>query len=318
MQFFHVAPFRNAPKPSIAAIGNFDGLHLGHQALLTELLILAKQKNLTSTVILFEPQPLEFFQKNQASPRLQTLSEKLHFLQKFGVEQVICIRFDEKFAALSAQDFIEECLIKQWAVKALLVGEDFRFGHNRAGDIELLKRYQSLALLELFVMPEVKNNQLRISSTEVRRYLKQADFSKAAELLGRPYCITGKVMHGAKRGRLMNFPTANICLHHRHGSLHGVYAVYTKIDEAATLAGIANIGKRPTITQSSHSDWSLEVFLFSENDLDLYAKRISVECLVKVRDEKRFDSLDELKAQIQNDVAWVKDYLRVERSFNPP
>lgn len=306
MDFFHSFPFAQTPQASIASIGNFDGMHLGHQALLQQLIYFARQKNLKSTVILFEPQPLEFLRPNQSPARLQTLADKLVFLKEAGIDQVVALRFDQKLSHFSAEHFVEYWLVQQLAVQALLVGEDFRFGHKRLGSIDLLKQYEKQNLLTLFLLPLLKHQAVQISSTEIRRQLSLGDFAQAAQLLGRPFAMTGRVRYGAKVGRLLGFPTINIALHRKTSPLQGVYAVRVKIASNIVLSGIANIGVRPTIAESLEP--LLEVFLFTEKNLDLYTQRVTVEFLIKVRDEQRFDTLEALRAQIEEDVAWTQKY----------
>lgn len=308
MDLFHSPPFIYTPQASIASIGNFDGMHLGHQALLQQLIYLAQQKKLKSTVILFEPQPLEFLRSHQSPARLQTLTDKLSFLKKTGIDQVVALRFDQKFSHSSPEYFVEHWLMQQLAVQALLVGEDFRFGHKRLGSIDLLKQYEKQNLLEVFLLPLVKQQAIQISSTEIRRQLNLGDFAQATQLLGYPFVITGRVLHGAKVGRLLGFPTINVALHRKISPLQGVYAVRVKMADNTVLFGVANIGVRPTIVESLEP--VLEVFLFTEKNLDLYTQRVTVEFLIKVRDEQRFDSLEKLRAQIEQDVAWTQAYIK--------
>ncbi len=302
MWFFHHLPFIRPLQPSIAAIGNFDGLHLGHQALLKQLNILAKQKGYASTVILFEPQPQEFFHPSHAPARLQSLSEKLEGLKKFHIQQVICLSFNQALANRTPQAFIQQ--LENYQVKAVLVGQDFRFGKNRAGDIALLQQQKNL---ETLVMKEIcRDDAVRVSSTLVREALAKGDFRAAMALLGRPYTLSGKVMHGQKRGRLFNFPTANLFINRLRSPLHGVYVVKVYLTSGASVPGVANVGVRPTVSQEDR--WFLEVFLFTDEALALYGQRIKVEFVQKIREEKRFESFEALQAQIQQDVECAKDF----------
>lgn len=307
MRIFHSPPFIQEFEPSVATIGNFDGMHLGHQSLLQQVIACAKEKKLKSTVILFEPHPLEFLQPNNRPARLQTLSDKLFFLQKIGIDQVIVIRFTQKFSQLSPEQFVEEWLLKQFAVRALFVGTDFCFGHKRSGNMLLLKKYETQGLLTIFSMPLLKQDQTYVRSTEIRQQLQMGNFNEAAQLLGRPFVMTGRVMHGAKIGRLIRFPTINLALRRHVSPLHGIYAVRVWVD-AKMFLGVASIGVRPTVSQSGK--WLLEVFLFTKENVDLYARRVSVEFVAKVRNEEHFDSLAALQAQIEKDVAWVRGYFQ--------
>jgi riboflavin kinase/FMN adenylyltransferase len=310
MRYFHCQPFISPIERSVATIGNFDGMHLGHQQILQQLKNIAQKLTLPTTVILFEPQPQEFFLKDQAPARLQRLSDKLVFLKAAGIDQVVCLRFNQQIAGLTPQQFVEQILLQQLAVKALLIGEDFRFGKNRQGDINYLQHHHTQ--LAVHVIQDVCRSQVRISSTRIRELLSHAAFIDVTDLLGRPYRLTGKVIHGAKRGRQLNFPTANIPLLRIKSPLHGVYAVKVTLPDAVVAMGVANIGYRPTMHQGGA--WYLEVHLF--NDVtstvwDLYSQRLQVEFVQKIRDEMRFTSLDELQAQIGADVITAKQMLQL-------
>ena len=287
MRLYHCAPFAQAIQPSVAAIGGFDGMHCGHQAIFAQIKSYAKQRGLASSVILFEPQPKEFFAPDAHLPRLQSFAEKYAFLQNQGIDQLICLRFNKALAKFSAKDFVEKTLMQQLQIKALCVGEDFRFGHKQQGDVALLKQYAPQ--LELLVQQTIQDEKARMSSSRVREALSAGNFAHACQLLGRPYMITGRVIHGEKRGRLMAFPTANIQLN-RHGSpLRGVYAVKVYLPDQRCFLGAANIGVRPTVSDANHL--SLEVFVLTDEELLLYGQKLTVEFLSKIRDEKKFDSL---------------------------
>ncbi|MCD6047995.1 MAG: riboflavin biosynthesis protein RibF [Gammaproteobacteria bacterium] len=302
MKIFHVEPFITQPLPSIAAIGNFDGMHRGHQFILQELKAKARELGLASTVILFEPQPQEFFNPKNAPARLQSFRDKLAILQQFGIDQVICLRFNQVLADLPPENFLQ-LLKNHYHIEALMPGRDFCFGKNRAGNVAFLKA----AGEKIFEIPDVQESQQRVSSTRIRECLQTGDFLQAAKLLGHPYSISGKVGHGAKRGRLLDFPTANIALTRKRSPVHGVYVVAVQLPSGEKMYGVANVGVRPTV--ATEAAWFLEVFLFThQNDLNLYAQRIQVTFLHKLRDEKRFDSLDALKFQIQKDVDEALEY----------
>ena len=249
-------------QPCALAIGNFDGLHLGHQALLAKLTQTAKQQQLKSAVMTFEPHPREFFTPEQAPTRLASLREKLERFADAGVDIVYLCRFDKKFAALSSEDFIQKILIQSVNAKTVLVGEDFRFGAGRRGGIEDIAN----AGLQLIGLPQVNlaeaDIQQRVSSTRVRNALAAGQLQTAKNLLGRAYSISGKVVRGVQLGRKLGFPTANVHMRHERPALTGVYAV--KLDG---LEGVANLGVRPTV--SGVPKLLLEVHLFDFNG-DLY------------------------------------------------
>src|SRR5450830_786574 len=277
--------------PSALAIGNFDGVHLGHQALLTKLVDTARGQKLASVVMTFEPHPREFFTPEQAPARLTSLREKLEFFADAGVEQVYICRFNQRFSAITADSFMQDILKSVLNAQVILVGDDFRFGAKRHGGIVDLRD----AGFDIISVPEVKFGDVRISSTGIRDALKTGDLVQAKSFLGRDYSISGKVVHGAKRGRQLGFPTANVHMRHERPALTGVYAV--KLDG---LNSVANLGVRPTI--DGVKKLSLEVHVIDFNG-DLYGKHVHVQFLHKIRDEMKFDSLDALKAQIALDKA---------------
>lgn len=289
-------------EPCALAIGNFDGLHLGHQVLLAKLLETAKQQKLKSAVMTFEPHPREFFTPNQAPTRLASLREKLERFADAGVDVVYLCRFDQKFAALSSDDFIQKVLVHSVNAKAILVGEDFRFGAGRRGGVEDIAN----AGLNLISLPQVNLQesgvQRRVSSTRVRDALATGQLEVAKTLLGRAYSISGKVIRGAQLGRKLGFPTANVHMRHERPALTGVYAV--KLDGRE---GVANLGVRPTV--AGVPKLLLEVHLF-DFDGDLYDRHVHVEFFQKIRDEMKFDGLDALKAQIAKDAQVARNFFK--------
>lgn len=291
-RYFHSAPLRNRTL----AIGNFDGLHLGHQALLAKLVETAKQKNLSPAVMTFEPHPREFFSPQNAPARLSSLREKLEYFAEAGVQDVFLCRFNQAFSAISAQDFMQKILRESLATESILVGGDFCFGAKRQGTVQSFVQ----AGFDLLDFPPVEICGKRVSSTLVRDALATGDLEHARTLLGRPYSISGKVVHGAKRGRQLGYPTANVLMRHERPALTGVYAV--KLDG---LKGVANLGVRPTI--AGVPKLMLEVYVF-DFDGNLYDKHVHVEFFHKVRDEMKFESLDALKAQIGKDVLEAKSF----------
>jgi riboflavin kinase / FMN adenylyltransferase len=294
-----VQVFRHLPNktstPLVLSIGNFDGMHLGHQALLQASIHAASRASLTPAVMTFEPHPREFFTPLNAPARLCNLREKLEFFESAGIQKVFVCAFNQRFSAISAADFLH-ILRDKLNANTILVGEDFKFGAKRAGTIDDFKSNG----FDLVSMPRVDFNSERVSSTRVRDALFAGNLSLAAQLLGRNYSIAGRVVHGAKRGRELGFPTANIHMKHERPALTGVYAV--KLDG---LNSVANLGVRPTI--SGIPKLLLEVHVLDFNG-DLYDKHVHVEFLHKIREEMKFESLDALKAQIAKDIIVARDY----------
>lgn len=307
MLLYHTYPFAQSIDPSIATIGNFDGMHKGHINLLNDLKQLAKEHALKSTIIIFEPQPLEYLSPDKKPFRLQSFREKFIICRELNIDQMICLRFDDNLANLSPTIFIEEILKKHCQIKGLMIGEDFCFGRNRTGNVKFLQEYANSGNFILKIMPTVYDENKRISSTAIRLALQQADFLTAADLLQRPYTISGKVVHGHKKGRILGFPTANISLRSRHTKINGVYGVRVNFSEKnQSWLGIANLGSRPTIDDEKIK--ILEVFLFNAENLDLYGKRLEVEFLIKIRDEKKFTDLSSLKTQINKDIEFLQQW----------
>ena len=292
-------------KGVAATIGNFDGVHLGHQKLIKALKIKANQLNIPLVVILFEPQPREFFQKNTAPVRISSLREKLEILKSCDVDYVYCIKFDDTFAKTSAKDFARNYLFTLMKVKYLLIGADFRFGINREGTFSLLQEQALFYNAEVQVAPDFLVAQEKVSSTQIRKAFVCGNLDLAAKCLGRPYSLCGKVIYGDGRGRQWGIPTANINLQKRPLPLHGVFVVRIKIDFKAYY-GVANLGKRPTVDGSKNS---LEVHLF-EFEQQIYGKMIQVFFLHKLRDEIKFSAIDALIAQIHNDFKEAKIFLK--------
>lgn len=285
-------------------IGNFDGVHLGHQAILRHLREKADALNLPMAVMLFEPQPREYFMGANAPARLMRLRDKLYWLKQAGVDFVICVKFDRTFAAQTADEFIQDWLVRKLNVKFLSIGDDFRFGAARVGDFNLLQQAG-----ERFGFTVENNrsfclNELRISSTAIRQALANDDLQQAAKLLGKPYRIWGKVVHGKKLGRTISFPTANVRLQRQVNPIKGVFAVKVRLKNGEFFMGVANIGQRPTVNGVKQL---LEVYLFDFNQ-DLYGQNIEVEFCHKIRDEMKFPSITELKQQIESDVQSAKDF----------
>lgn len=291
------------PNGCALTIGNFDGVHLGHQQIITALLKQAQKLNLPSCLMSFEPLPQEYF-RDGAAARLTRLREKHCALQTQQLDQFLCIKFDHFLAELSAEDFIAEILVNKLNVKYLLIGDDFRFGKDRLGNFDLLKQAGETYGFIVEDSPSHCFEGERISSTRIRQALTNEQFELANKMLGRAYQICGKVAHGAKRGRTIGFPTANIRLLRHATPLNGVYAV-TLIDaQQQSHSGVANIGHRPTV---NGQHLQLEVHLF-DFDADIYGQQVCVEFKLKIRNEQRFDSFEALHQQIILDSQQAKQF----------
>jgi riboflavin kinase/FMN adenylyltransferase len=292
--------FRHFPlssnTPIGLTIGNFDGVHIGHQALIEKLIAESKKRKLTPAVMTFEPHPKEFFTPENAPTRLTTLREKLEFFLSYGIEKVFVCAFNQKFSNISSEVFIHQILTEQLKAELLIVGDDFRFGTKRQAGIEDLRKNA----FELFEIPEIDLNGKRVSSTRIREGLKEGRIEEVNQFLGRPYTISGKVVEGDKRGRQMGFPTANIHMKHLRPALTGVYAV-----KLENRNGVANLGVRPTI--SGTPKLLLEVHLLNFNE-DIYGQHVQVTFLEKIRDEMKFENIDALIEQIKKDVVHATRY----------
>ena len=295
MRVFRALPAA-ADAPIALTIGNFDGVHRGHQAMLTRLVEAAEDLELASAVMTFEPHPREFFAPTSAPPRLSSLRDKLDAFAAHGVGRTYVARFDASLAALSPQAFIDDVLGRRLGVRWLLVGQDFRFGKGRAGDVDTLRAGARAFSVE--AMRNVSVGDQRISSSAVRAALADGNPERAAALLGRPYRISGRVAHGAKLGRSLGFPTANLILKGKP-PLSGIFAVRVHGLGDAPRVGAASLGLRPTVEQRGVP--LLEVFIL-DFDEPIYGRRIAVDFLHKLRDEARFEDLDSLKRQISRDV----------------
>jgi len=288
----------------VLTIGNFDGVHLGHKQVIDALIKQAKILNCKAAVMVFEPQPQELFSPETAPARLCRLRDKYILLKSLGVERLICVNFNHKFAIQSAESFIEDLLVKKLGVKSLIIGDDFRFGKNRKGNYKMLLKAGQLFGFNVSDTSSYKIEKQRISSTEIRQALENNNLVRAELMLGRPYSIVGRVFHGDKRGRLLGFPTANVKLKRRVSPVSGVYVVKIRTDRGMYY-GVANIGSRPTVSGIRQQ---LEVHIF-DFDFDLYGQTIEVVLLKKLRKEINFDSLPVLKAQITTDCAQARQYI---------
>lgn len=304
MQVFRTVPER-AVSGTVLAIGNFDGVHLGHRALLERLTAKAAELGLPPAVMTFEPHPRELFSPDQAPARLTSLREKLNLLDACGVERAYVCHFSRKLASLTADEFVLRILVQGLAVRHLIIGDDFRFGRGRGGDFAMLQQAGIEHNFGVEAMHTVDIDGDRVSSSAVREALAAGDLEHAARLLGRPYCISGRVIHGDKIGRKLGFPTANIQLKRKRVPLTGVFAVTVSGLDKRHLAGAASLGVRPTLGQGLKS--VLEVHLF-DFDREIYGAHVTVHILHKLRDEAKYESLDALKAQIARDVDATRAY----------
>ena len=293
----------------VLSIGNFDGVHLGHCAVLSRLLIEAQRLQVPSTVLTFEPQPEELFSGDNAPARLSRLRDKFVQLDKLGLERLLCISFTHQFANLSAQSFIDELLIKRLDVKFLVVGDDFHFGYQRQGDFKLLKEAGEKHGFTVLDTQSLMQQKQRISSTRIRDLLASGDLQQAAQLLGRPYSITGRVGHGRKLGRTIGVPTANLFLKRRVSPVSGVFVVSILGVDDKVYQGVANIGQRPTVQGVRQQ---LEVHLFDFN-ADLYGMQLEVVLEKKLRNEVCFDTFAQLRIQINKDINQAREWQKLNK-----
>lgn len=281
----------------VATIGNFDGVHRGHQAVIGQLLEEAGKRGLPSTLVTFEPLPHEFFMEARSPARLTALRERLQQFALLGVDRVLILRFDANLAAQTPDDFIQHLLVDRLGVSAIIVGDDFRFGKGRSGDFNSLVQAGQRFGFEVLRQHTFALGDERVSSTRIREALAAGDLARVQNLLGRPYAISGRVRHGDKRGRSIGFPTANLSLPKGTPAISGVFAVEVSSAEGLDARGVANVGIRPTVDGRIPL---LEVHLFDFSG-NLYGHHLCVELRHKIRDERRFDSLDALKRQIRHD-----------------
>ncbi|MBV6411431.1 MAG: bifunctional riboflavin kinase/FAD synthetase [Burkholderiales bacterium] len=301
MRVFRGIPAR-ATHSTVLTIGNFDGVHRGHRALLARLTGLAQQAGLPAAVMTFEPNPREFFAPQSAPARLASLREKLQLLAECGVDQAYVCAFNQRFAALTADAFVER-IVRGLGVRHLMIGDDFRFGKGRSGDFALLQQAGKEHGFGVEAMETLVHEGERVSSSAVREALDAGDLEHAERLLGRPYCISGRVIHGQKLGRKLGYATANIQLKRLKAPLSGIFVVTVDGIDARQYEGVASLGVRPTVSASGKP--TLEVYIF-DFEGDLYRAHLRVNFLHKLRDEAKFDSLEALTAQIARDVADAK------------
>jgi riboflavin kinase/FMN adenylyltransferase len=294
-----------AAAPVALTVGNFDGVHLGHQAMLAELKRAAGRLGLPACVLTFEPHPREFFAPDKAPVRLTTLREKLELLAQCGVDRVHICRFNYRFAQIAAEDFIGEVVARGLGARWVLVGDDFRFGARRAGDVVMLKQAAPRRGFEVAALASIALEGERISSTAVREALAGGDLDRAGQLLGRAYSISGRVTRGDGLGRKLGFPTANVQMKHNRPPLTGIFTVRLHGAAREPLPGVASLGVRPTVKQGGAPVLEVHVLDFSG---DLYRRHVRVEFLHKFRDEEKYADLATLTKQIALDVENAKNY----------
>jgi len=293
--------------PVALTIGNFDGVHLGHRAMVGLLTEAAGERALRSCVMTFEPHPREFFAPDRAPTRLTSLREKLELLGKLGVAQVHVRRFDYDFARVTASEFVERVLMAELAARWVLVGDDFRFGARRQGDVDTLREALALKGVEVAQMPTVVLDGIRVSSTAVRERLAHGDLHGAAQLLGRPYSISGRVVSGERLGKRLGYPTANLQMKHNRPPLAGIFVVEVLGLGQQPLEGVASLGVRPTVVDKGAPVLEVHLLDFAR---DIYGTHLQVCFLHKLRDEEKFADLDILKRQIARDVEDARRFFR--------
>jgi len=289
----------------VATIGNFDGLHLGHQHIFQQLEAQSKQYQLPKVVISFEPLPTEFF-SGYKSQRIYPFRDKCQYLEQLGIDYFLCLRFNQSLAQMPAKDFVEKILLQTANVKALVIGDDFCFGKDRQGNFELLEKLGKASGMQVSKSVTLQDIDGRVSSTRIRQYLRSGDTESAGKLLGRKYCLSGRVRHGEKLGRTIGFPTLNLHVQDNIAAINGVYAVKVTGLNSEVLPGVANLGNRPTV---NGSETRLEVHLF-DFEQSVYGQHITVELLHFVRAEQRFETFEALKKQISKDATLAKELLR--------
>ncbi len=293
----HIDQWHNTGASAVT-IGNFDGVHLGHQAMLSQLREIAAKRDLLSCVVSFEPLPHEYFAESSAPARLLGFRDRVQRIAAQGIDLFVLLRFDKTQATESAGDFISRVLIDKLQANHVLVGDDFRFGHKREGDFALLQAKAASGGFTATQCQTFSSDHERVSSTRIRNHLAAAELDKAATLLGQPYAISGRVVHGEKVGRQLGFPTANIALHQHRPPLRGVFAVVAHDQTTGqSYAGVANLGERPTVNGRR---LLLEVHALNTS-AEFYGHHLKVEFLDHIRSEQKFESLDALKQAISND-----------------
>ncbi len=289
----------------VITVGSFDGVHMGHQAVLGQLKDNAKTLAIPAVVMTFEPQPREYFQGDAAPARLSRFREKYQQLAMLGIEHLVCLRFSERLASIRAEEFVQQLFVEALNIRRIIIGDDFRFGKDRDGDIHTLRAMGEKAGFDVVPVDSFAIDGERVSSSAIRHALKRSDFELAQKLLGRGYSISGRVGHGDRRGRQLGFPTANVELKRQTTPLLGVYAVRVSGLADESIPGVANIGTRPVFDGKK---LLLEVHLLDFNE-QIYGRHVSVEFARHLRGEQKFSGIEELKAQIARDIEKAREIL---------
>ncbi len=299
----HLYNFRERHRDCVATIGNFDGIHLGHQAIIAQLKAVGQKYKLPTVIVTFEPHPQEFFSADKAPARIMRLREKLEYLQDTEIDRVVCLRFDQMLANLSAEDFIHHVLKEKLNIRHLIIGDDFRFGKGRQGDITTLRKFAKEYNFEVEHTDTCKINDKRVSSSWLRELLAQGLMDEAVKLLGRPYSLSGRIVHGEKRGRELGYPTINVNLHRHRSPVTGIFAAKVHGLGRPVFAAVS-IGTRPVF---QGNEINLEAHLL-DFEQDVYGAYVKVELLKQLRDEQMFDNIDDLKKQMELDISATRDF----------
>lgn len=304
MRLFHGTDNAEILRPTVLTLGVFDGLHLGHQLIMSTVVERARAVDAVPTVITFDPHPRAVLHPESAPPLLQTFDQKIEALGVLGIEQTIVLRFTPEFAAVRAREFLSDVVMDRLHAREVYLGKGFAFGHNREGNIELLRRVGGEIGFVAGEVPEVRLRGRRVSSSKIRELLTHGRVNLARRMLGRPYGVEARVEHGSERGHQLGFPTANLHPHNRVIPRNGVYVTGTLI-EGQWRRSVTNVGLRPTFGDATEP--SVETFVMNW-DGDLYGDVVRVRFLHRLRDERKFSSIDELKTQISRDVARANSY----------
>jgi riboflavin kinase/FMN adenylyltransferase len=299
-------PVNGSPEACGLTIGSFDGVHLGHQAIISELVSQCQARQLKSCILTFYPRPAEYFGGDNAAPSLMGWREKVSMLMQMGVDEIICLGFDRSISKLSAQDFVSKLVLEALSTRLVMIGDDFRFGNDRLGDYEMLKRMSVSQGFDLLRSPTVNHGGERISSSRVRAELAAGNLHKASELLGHDYYIQGRVRRGQQLGRKLGAPTANIDVALDRLPMTGVFVVNVNLGNNREVFGVANLGFRPAVDNRALPVLEVHLLDFEEN---LYGRRLCVSFLQKIRAEKKFESKDHLALQIAKDIDWTRRWL---------
>lgn len=296
----------NVSPGTVASLGNYDGVHLGHQAILSEVVNRSIALSVPSVAVTFDPIPKKVLHPGNAPLLIQTLQQRLAKIGKLGIDHAIVIRFDQTFASLSPEDFVHDYLVRKLRIKGFVVGENFSFGHQKRGNIHLLREAGARYGFFVEAIPEIRVNGVRVSSTLIRQMIHEGKIEQANELLGAPFTLTGKVIEGEKLGGKLGIPTANLQMENEMIPGHGVYVGRTVLPRAGAVPSVMNVGVRPTV---GGRKLTVESHLLNYSG-DLYGQQIELQFLTRLRDEMRFASIDELKTQIHADIQAANAYFQ--------